>query len=524
MDDETKKNTVIPEQLNMASYFLDHNIAQGRGGRVAVYWCNQRFTYNDIFALANKVGNVLKELGVEIENRVYLVLQDSPELVASFYGTMKIGAAPNVAYTYLSPSDYEYEINLIRPKVIVADSTCIDRLREATKETKYSKTFLVLGQAPSELRKGEHDFYGMVKLADEHLETEATHKDDVASFLYTGGTTGHSKLVPIFHNTLVRSFDSCQQVLHYTEDDVILPIPKLFFGYARTGTIVHPFRVGAAAVLSPERTTPEKIFELIEQHRPTILINVPTMMRKMLQTPKEQRTDLSCIRLCTSGGEALSPQLYHEWRENFGCEVLDMLGSAEMGYAYILGRPGEVVPGSVGKLLPGYEAKIADDEGRELPDGEIGVLMVKGPTSGLYYWHEHEKSKQTFRGEWVYTTDLFKRDGKGNYWFCGREDDLLKVSGIFISPLEIEKCIQAHPDVTDCAVVGVKDVDGLDKTKSFVVLRKGVAPSESMADEIRKYTKEKLSPYKFPRFVEFIDELPKSASGKVDRLKLKQLP
>jgi len=506
----------------MTSYFLDENILQGRGKRVAVYCRNESFTYNDIFALTNRVGNAFKELGVEVEDRIYLTLGDSPELVASFYGAIKIGAVATLAYTYLSPDDYEYEVNYIRPKVIVADSSCIDRIREATKGTKYPKAILVLGESPSRLRKREHDFYSLVKGADEHLEAEPTSSDDIFFWDFSGGTTGHRKAIPHRHYDPVWAFEAYQQVIHYTKDDIVLSVPKMFFGYGQKGTMVFPFRVGAAAVLFPERTTVEKVFELIKQYKPTIVVQVPTMMRRMLETPKEKRGDLSCIRVCTSGGEALLAELYREWKENFGCEVLNQIGSAEAYYAYISGRPGDVVPGSVGKVVPGWEIRIVDDEGHELPDGEIGVLMAKGECPGFQYWHDSKKSRETFRGEWLYTADLFKRDKEGNFYFCGRRDDLLKVSGVFVSPLEIEECLQTHPYVAECAVVGVKDRDGLDKTKAYVVLRGGVSGSELVAEELRKYAKEKLSPYKYPRLVEFMAELPKTGLGKVDRLQLKQ--
>ena len=245
-------------------------------------------------------------------------------------------------------------------------------------------------------------------------------------------------------------------------------------------------------------------------------------MRGRDQDPKEEGGDLSGLRVCTSAGEALSAELYREWKETFGVEVLDGIGSGEMYWIYISNRLGEVIPGSLGKVSPGFEAKIVNDEGQELPDGEIGVLMVKGGCAGFQYWHDSEKSRKTFRGEWVYTDDLFKRDKEGNFYFGGRRDDLLKVSGVFVSPLEIEECIQSHPQVAECAVIGVKDTDGLDKTKAFVVLESGIKASESIADELRKYAKEKLSPYKYPRLIEFIDELPKTGLGKVDRLHLKQ--
>jgi len=513
-------NKTDAEELNVTSYFLDHNIVEGRGKRVALYYRNEEYTYDEIFRLTNRVGNVLKEF-CEVENRVYLVLQDSPVFVATYYAAIKIGSIPTIGYSFFTPKDYLQEINNIKPQMVVADSAYLDRLREAIKDSRYPKSLLVVGEPIPKLMKREFDFYRMVKNANERLEPEPTHNDDIAIWGFSGGTTGVRKIIPHRHYSLVFAYEAYQQIIGYTKDDVVLPVPKLFFGYGRTGSILYPFRVGAAAVLFPERSTAEKIFELIERYKPSILINTPTMMRKMLQSAKGRHADLSCIRLCTSAGEALSGEMYHEWVHKFGCEVLDGIGSGEMFYNFTLNRPEKVVPGSVGKPLPGYEVKIVDESGHEVPEGEIGVLLLKGGSSGTHYLRNYEKSKKTFCGEWVYTDDLFSKDKNGHLYFFGRKDDLLKVSGYFVSPLEIEECIATHPDVTFCAVVGVKDEDGLDKTKAFVVLREGIGASESMAEEIKTYTKEKLSPHKYPRLVEFVSDLPLTRTGKVDRRKLR---
>jgi len=511
----------IPEKLNMTTYFLEENIDKGRGEKTALFFKEERYSYRDLVKLTNRAGNVLKDMGVEMENRVYLALGDTPEFVALLYAVPKLGAEAIVGYTYQSPEDYRYELQLLRPKVVVADDSCADRLRRACEGESFPKHFLVLTDSPASLRKGEVDFLRALERASDRLGAAPTHKDDFVRWGFTGGSTGHPKAMPVTHSTLVYSFESMKEIFNFTQDDVVLPVPKMFFGYGRSSTVFLPFRAGASAVLFPERTTERAIFELIRRHRPTILVNVPTMMRKMLQVPKTERPDMSCIRLCTCAGEALSVELYNEWRETFGCEVINMLGSTEMGYVYVSNRPGEVVPGSVGKPIPGYEVKIVDEEGHELPDGHIGVLMAKGPTSGFFYRHELEKSRKVFRGEWVYTGDLFERDEDGYLWFHGRADDLLKVSGVWISPMEIERTIQAHPDTLDCAVVGVKDSDGLDKTKAFIVLKSGISGDEAMAERIRGFTRERLSPHKFPRLIEFVENLPKNAAGKVDRRRLK---
>lgn len=507
--------------LNVTSYFLDENIKQGRGERIALYHKDQCYSYNDIFHLTNRVGNTLKNMGVEPENRVYLVLNDSPEFVAGFYGTIKIGAVATYAYTFLKPKDYEGELNLIRPKVVIADESVIDNLREAAKNSRYPKSFLVLGKPPSELREKEFDFKTMIRDSSEELEAEATSEDDIALWKFSGGTTGLRKAVPHRHYDTVFAYESYNQIINYQQDDKVLSVPKMFFGYGRDGTIVFPFRVGASAVLFPERFRPEKIFELIGKHRPTILVQVPTAMRSILQTLKDSRQDFSSIRLCTSGGEALSAELYNEWKQNTGCEVLDGIGSAEMYYMYISNRLNDIRPGTLGKAAPGFEAKIVDEDGNELPDGEIGILAAKGESSGIEYYHLRERSQSTFRGQLVYTDDLFSKDEEGYFRFEGRRDDLIKVSGVFVSPFEIEKCIETHHEVAECAVVGIEDDDGLVKSKAFVVMKEGITPSAGKGDNIGKFCKEKLSPYKFPRYVEFLEELPKTGLGKVDRARLK---
>lgn len=509
----------LPEIFNTTTFFLDENIHQGRGENTAVYYGGEQYTYHDLHRLTNKVGNVLKDLGVEIENRVYIALEDTPEFVACFYAVQKIGAGAIVGYTHLSPSDYKYEINLLRPKVVIGDDSSIDRLREAVQGERYPKRMVVLSRNGSSLKENEVDLYQMVDGASDSLEVEPTHKDDYARWGFTGGSTGHPKALPVPHSTLAHSFNSMQPILGFRPDDIILSVPKMFFGYGRTSTIILPFRVGAAAVLFPERSTASKIFELIAKYRPTILVQVPTMMRKMLQTPEGERTDLSSIRLCTCAGEALSAELYHEWKDTFGCEVVNMLGSAEMGYVYVANRPGEVVPGSVGKPIPGYAVKIVDDKGRRVPAGEAGVLMAKGPTSGFYYWHMLEQSREVFQGQWVNTGDLFRQDANGYLWFMGRADSLLKVSGVWISPMEVEDAVRTHAAVVDCAVVGIKDSDGLEKTKAFVVLNKDAAGID--ADSIKEHVKQTLSPYKSPRFIAFVDDLPKTSAGKIDRSALK---
>jgi benzoate-CoA ligase family protein len=342
--------------------------------------------------------------------------------------------------------------------------------------------------------------------ASDELDPAPTTKDDVAIWKFTTGSTGQPKAaVHPSHSALLSCEWYAKGVLGLREDDLVLPVPKLFFGYARDLAALFPFGVGAAGIVFPERTTPERIFELIERHRPTILVQVPTMMAAMLAHPDAAERDLSCLRLCTSAGEALPRELYERWQQTFGVEVLDGIGSSEAYHIYISNRPGRVRPGSTGELVPGYQAHL----------DENGELSIEGDTAALLYWNEHEKSKNTFSGDTVRTGDLFEHDEDGYFWYRGRADDLIKVGGIWVAPAEVEDCLLGHPDVIECAVVG-RDQDGLTQACAFVVARRS-ADGAALQDFLRA----RLSPHKVPRQVTLVPELPKTPSGKIDRKALR---
>lgn len=518
------KTLPLPEQLNMASYILDQNIAAGRGKRVAIYYEEERYTYNDVYALTNKVGNVLKELGVERENRVMVILQDCPEWVASWLGAIKIGGVATHAYSYLNPKDYAYFLNYVKPKAVVVDETTMENVREGIRLSGYRGKLLVKTQTPLQLSKGEYDLTAMMKSAGESLEAEATSKDDFALWNWSGGTTGKPKAVPHMHHDFAIAFESWQEHLHYSEDDLMISVPKLFFHYAHDLGLNFTFRAGGAVLLYPERTTPQLIFKLIEKHKPTILLNVPTMMRAMVQTPEEERTDLSSLRTTLSGGEALSSQLYEKWKATFGVDVTEAIGSAESYLGYLMNPPGEKVPGSVGKVAPYVEAKIVDAEGREVPKGEQGVLMIRADSVGACYYLDHEKSKRTFLGnDWLNTGDIFRQDDQDNFYYIGRHDDLVKVSGVWISLLEMERRLQEYEKIRECVVLGIPDEHGLTVSKAYVVLCEGFVGSQTLKNELTAYCKEKLAPHKYPRIIEFLEELPKTGQGKIDRLRLRSM-
>jgi benzoate-CoA ligase family protein len=510
----------IPRGFNLASYFVDRNVEEGRGGRTALIGPGGATTYAELATLTNRSGNALAELGVRAEERVLLVLADSVEFVALWYGTQKIGAVTAEAYTFLQPKDYAYYLDYTRASVVVADATTLERVREAAVSSRWLRRVLVVG-ADVELRAGEASFDALAADAADELEPAPTTRDDIAIWKFTTGSTGLPKAAVHPAHSALLSFDwYARGVLDLKEDDLVLPVPKLFFGYARDLTALYPFGVGAAGIVFPERTTPERIFELIAQHHPSILVQVPTMMAAMSAHPEAAGQDLSCLRLCTSAGEALPRELYERWRAAFGVEVLDGIGSSEAYHIYISNRPGRVRPGSVGEVVPGYSARVIDEEGQEVPDSEVGTLWIEGDTAALLYWNEHEKTKQTFHGDSVNTGDLFVRDSEGFYWYRGRSDELIKVGGIWVVPAEIEQCLITHADVVECAVVGYEE-EGLTLSRAHVVLRAGVAGSEELARALQDHVRARLSPHKYPRDVRFVAELPKTPSGKIDRLALR---
>jgi benzoate-CoA ligase family protein len=503
--------------FNLATWFVDRHLEEGRGNRTALICDDRQVTYAELAALVNRTGHVLRVLGVRQEERVLLALSDGVEFVASWYGAQKIGAVTAEVYTFLPAKDLAYYLDYTRAGVVVVDATTLDRVREARGASPWLRSLLVVGVAPDELRDGEASFEALTEQAPDALDPAPTHPDDIALWKFTTGSTGMPKACVHRAETPLRSFEHyARGVLDIREDDLVLPVPKLFFGYARDLAALYPFGVGGAGIVFPERSTPEKIFELIARHRPTILVNVPTMMRAMLEEPGR---DLSGLRLCTSAGEALPEELHRRWLDTFGVEVLDGIGSSEAYHIYISNRPGAARPGTLGQAVPGYRARVVDDDGRELPEGETGRLWIEGDTAALMYWQARDKSLETYAGDVVMSGDLFARDADGFFRYRGRADDLLKVGGIWVAPQEIEHCLAAHPDVADCAVVGYEE-DGLQKPRAFVVLREGASVD---AEALQAHVKATLSPHKYPRDVRFVGELPRTGSGKVDRRALREV-
>jgi benzoate-CoA ligase family protein len=514
---------VTGERFNLASWFIDRHVEEGHGERTALFCGERRVSYAELAIEVARVGHVLRELGVRQEERVLLALRDGVEFVASWYGAQKLGAVTAEVYTFLPAKDLAYFLDYTRASVVIVDSSTLSAVREARamlgQDRPWPRALLVVGVGQEALAAGgEASYDEMVGQASPELDPAPTGPDDIALWKFTTGSTGMPKACAHRTVTPYLSFvNYARGVLDMRADDIVLPVPKLFFGYARDLAALYPFGVGAAGIVFPERPTPERLFDLVGRLQPTILVNVPTMIRAMLEQPSG---DLPGVRLCTSAGEALPVELYRRWMERFGVELLDGLGSSEAYHIYISSRPGRVKPGRVGEAVPGYRARVVDDDGVEVADGETGRLWASGQTTALMYWGAREKSVETYAGETVMSGDLFARHPDGFFEYRGRADDMLKVGGIWVAPQEIERCLASHVDVADCAVVGYLE-DGLELPRAFVVLRDGASVD---AGELQSFVKGVLSPHKYPRDVRFVDALPRTGSGKVDRRALRALP
>lgn len=507
----------LPERFNMAWYFLDRNLEQGRGDKACLYYRDERYSYGQVQARANRAGNALRALSVDVEDRVLLILPDRPEFAFAWFGAAKIGAVIAMVNPLLPAEDYLHYFNYTRAKVAIVDSTTLEKLDPLCHSFPQLRHLVVVGGDPG----GHLSFDGLCEEASDHLINADTHRDDPAIWLFTSGSTGKPKAAVHLQQDLPWNTERyAKQVMGIREDDLTVSVPKLFFGYATGTNLLFPFSVGAATALFSERSEPATLFDVIERYKPTILTSVPTMINGMLNHPGAAQRDLSSLRMVLSAGEALPPELYRRWKDTFEVEILDGIGSAEMFHIYISNAPGGVKPGSLGKLVPGYDARIVGPDGQDVATGEAGTLWIKGESAAILYWQAHEQSKQVLRGDWVVSGDHMRRDADGYFWYEGRTDDMLKVGGIFVSPFEVENCLLQHAQVAECAVIGYKGPDGLTKPKAFIVLREG-SGSDQLASELQQFVRQRLAPFKYPRIVEFASSLPKNDRGKIERRRLK---
>jgi benzoate-CoA ligase len=513
----------LPETFNAATYFVDRNVEEGRGGKVALECGDQRVTYAGVAANVNRFANALRRLGVEPEQRVALMLLDSPAFAYGFFGAIKAGAVPVPLNTLWRARDYQYALNDSGARVLVISAALLGEFstidRAAVRRLAH---VIVVGHGP----QGSSSFESLLAESSPSFEAEPTHRDAMAFWLYSSGSTGSPKgCVHLQHDMVVCAELYAQRVLGMRESDRCFSVAKLFFAYGLGNALYMPFSVGATSILMPEAPAAPRVYEVIERYRPTLFFSVPTNFAMLLaHKPPGQEFDLGSVRHAVSAGEALPEALFHRFKERFGVEILDAIGSTECLHMFIANRPGAVKPGSSGQIVPGYEARIVDDDDRPVPIGEMGNLLIRGDSTCAYYWNQHEKTKRTIQGDWIRTGDKYTQDADGYFWYAGRTDDMLKPGGIFVSPIEIESALMNHDAVLECAVIGRDDADGLSKPYAFVVLRDGAAGSPELATALQQFVRERLPDYKRPRGVEFVTSLPKTATGKLQRYKLRADP
>jgi benzoate-CoA ligase family protein len=520
MEMEYKYRAYEPELYNVTSRLIDDKVAAGWGDKIAVYYRDQTYTYQQIQQLVNRVGNVLKSVGVRMEQRVLVSLYDSPEALACFFGAIKIGAIPVMVNYMYTADDYRLLLNDSRATTLIIDRDFVETVESWQKEFRHLENTFVFGE---KTRPGQISLQDAIAHASDKLEASDTTADDVAFWNYTSGSTGVPKAAVHLQHDITQCVDSyAKNVLNIAENDRLFSASKLFFAYGLGNSAYFPLASGASVILLPERPLPEVVFETIAKYRPTVFFGVPTLYSSMLQIENaENKYDLSSLRCYVSAGEALPTEIFRQWKNRFGKEILDGLGSTEMLHVFISNQQGQVKPGSSGKVLRGYTARIVDDTGHNLPDGQVGTLWVKGDSSAAFYYRHHEKTQQSMLGEWFNTGDKYLRDSEGFYYYHGRADDMLKVGGIWVSPIEIEETIRRHPAVLEVAVVGKTDEADLVKPKAFVVLKPGYEPTGQLGTDIQAFVKKSIAAYKYPRWVEFISELPKTATGKIQRHKLR---
>ena len=512
-------NILQSEQFNAADYFVDRHIREGRQDKIAVRCQDRSMTYGQVASDVNRFGNALKASGMRMEDRVALLLLDTEMYPVAFFGSIKIGSVPICLNTLMRPKDYQYFLNDSRARILIVDDSLYANIDQIKSELKYLETVVVVnGQDPIE---ETIPYEAFIQEHSTDLAAAETGPDDACFWLYSSGSTGKPKgTVHLQHDMVYCAEAYGKQVLKIREDDICFSAAKLFFAYGLGNGLYFPFSVGATTVLMPDRPTPDSVYKTIATHQPTLYFGVPTLYGSMLA---QKEGKINGVRLCVSAGEALPADIFNRWKDRFNVDILDGIGSTEVCHIYVSNPLENIRPGSTGKIVPGYEYKIVDKEFNTLPQGEIGTLLIKGDSTAAYYWNKHEKTKEAMLGEWFNTDDKFFVDDDGYFHYVGRSNDMLKVGGIWVSPIEVESCLISHPAVLECAVVPGRDDENLVKPSAYVVLDEGYDASEALEKEIKDYVKTQLAHYKFPRWVHFVEDLPKTPTGKVKRFELKEL-
>ena len=508
----------IPEWYN-ASVLVDRNFEAGRADKVAIYFGDEEVTYGELARRINGLGHALKEMDVDRENRVLLLLNDTPSFPAAFFAAMRIGAVPIPVNTLLQPADYRFFVENSRARVVVCDEMHHPTIQKALEGYDESPVEVIVANGRAE---GAHALEDLLEAGGDELTPVATHKDDPAFWLYSSGSTGKPKgAVHLHHDMMFTCETYARHVLEVSSEDVCFSASKLFHAYGLGNGISFPYWAGSSTVLYPGRPTPQAILETIERYKPTLFFSVPTLYNAILNYRDAENYDLSSIRLCASAAEALPAGMWRRWKEIFGLTILDGIGSTEMLHIFISNTQDALKPGSSGKPVPGYEARILDEEGYPVEADEAGYLSVRGDSAAAYYWRNHEKTKATMQGEWLFAGDWYRVDEDGFFWYEGRSDDMIKVSGLWVSPVEVESTLMDHDAVMEAAAVGIP-VDELTRVKAYIILREGFEGSDALTEELQTWCKERLKRYQYPHLVEFVDDLPKTVTGKIQRFKLRK--
>src|SRR6266581_3009031 len=492
----------IPRDYNAAYDLIERNLSAGRAGKVAFVDDTGRYTFGELAERVNRFGSGLRDMGLAMEHRVLLALTDTIDFPTAFLGAIKAGIVPVAVNTLLAPKDYEYMLSDSRAKALIVSEHLVPQFAPLIGKLPFLKHVIAKGKP--------------------ELAPAPTTCDDPCFWLYSSGSTGMPKGTVHVHSSLILTAELyAKSVLGYRESDVVFSAAKLFFAYGLGNSLSFTLAAGAAAILMAERPTPASVFKRLTEKKPTIYFGVPTLYAAMLASPEFPKRENLALRLCVSAGEALPPQIAKSWKEKTGVEILDGIGSTEMLHIFLSNRPNELRYGTTGKTVPGYELRLVDEHGNPVKQGEMGELQIRGPTSAACYWNNHQKSRDTFMGGWTKSGDKYTLDRDGYYVYGGRSDDMLKVSGIYVSPAEVEAALITHEAVLEAAVVGAEDENKLIKPKAYVVLKQRNSGSDALKAALKQHVKDKLAPYKYPRWIEFLPELPKTATGKIQRFKLR---
>lgn len=510
----------FPREYNAAYDFIERNLRAGRGDKIAYIDDTGRCTFAELATRVNQCANVIAQLGIPHESRIMLCMLDTIDYPAMFLGAIKAGVVPIPTNTMLTQNGYEFILSDSRARALVVSEALLPLFSPLLSRMPHLEHVIVSGADDH----GHRRLADLMHAAGKTFEPTRTSVDDVCFWLYTSGSTGVPKGAVHLHSHLLLTGELYGRgVLGLTETDVTFSAPKLFFAYGLGASLSFPLAAGATVVLMAERPTAKSVYKRLVQYKPTVFYGVPTLYASMLAAKDAPSKAQLGLRVSVSAGEALPAALGKTWHERFDSPILDGLGSTELTHIFVSNRLDDIRYGSSGKPLPGYSVKILDEDGKEAPVGKIGDLYVSGPTSAIMYWNNRDRTKDTFQGPWTRTGDKYYLDEDGYYVYAGRSDDMLKVSGQYVSPFEVEASLATHPDVLEAAVIGVEDENQLIKPKAYVVLKQGREPCGELENALKQHVKSMLSPYKYPRWIMFVDELPKTATGKIQRFKLREM-